>query len=155
MLKTFTCTEPEGYAPGVGKTHPAKWELKVQSSFRDARFPLVQDCRILIYTDDSEISAASRYVRGEDPNSALIQGLAVSKAHRGLGLGKYTLGLTFAAILRESWVSPMETVYVWAKAHEMNVHSQRVCGEAEMKRLPSEDDPPYQVWAIILPALAG
>lgn len=99
-----------------------------------------------------DLACAVHYERGDDPDSAFIKALAVSKAYWGQGLGGVTMRRAWAEISREPWRDPANEVYVHAWVANGNTPSQRMCERSGMTQLGTAPEG-HQRWAILLPAL--
>lgn len=85
LLPSFTCTEPVRKI-GYKKTHPAEWELDVQSVIR-SRTPPFQPPLFMVVgeTDGGAIAAAGIYSELDGPRYVELEFMAVARDWRRRG----------------------------------------------------------------------
>lgn len=147
----FVCAEPaRPVGRGRHKTHPAWYELDVQSWLRSHRGHRGET--LLIGTDDHGIAAMIAWTEVRDPSEVLLQAVAVAARHRHRG-GEHAHEAVVVAlehIEANAVRSGAGALLVEARIHPDNHPSKRLCTDAGFQ-CASAIDPHLERWILYRP----
>lgn len=143
LLNAFTCTEPErAQYRGLGSTfHPARWELEVQSVFRDMRPPLRDPDYLILGFAGDQLLAAVAYARDDEDVDWVIQAIARAQQYAGYAIGDEALGEVLRRIDAAALPGAVRTLI-----HKSNTPSQALFTRRNFVRAYDDVDPAYEVW---------
>lgn len=110
------------------RTHPAPWELDVQSWIRSTT--LSSDEAMLVGSDSHGLAAVVAWAEIDGPSSILLQALAVAVRHRGAGgeVAREAVSVAFGEIRERAERFGSSSIVVETRIDRRNRSSRRLAG---------------------------
>ena len=124
----FTCALPaKPVWDGTRRTHPARYELQVQSWLRD--HPVVRGETLLLGVDGDGIAAMAAWAWVDDPSDVLLQAVAVATRHRHRGgaHAREAIATALDHIAADAASAHVSAILVEGRIHQENQPSKALC----------------------------
>jgi hypothetical protein len=155
-LQSFQCTEPSRKTR-IGhrwqQSHPAEWELFVQSHLRAARPPLAEPLRMFVGHDEQGLAAV---IIGEDrAGPALVEAnfgaVAMRVRHKGGAYADEMMGVFIADAMGRAASVGLPRFSVTGMVHERNLPSRHMLTRAGFGFVrTAKNQPDYQIWMTLI-----
>ena len=149
--QNFTCAMPaKPMWDGVRRTHPAEYELEVQSWLRD--HAVARDETLLLGIDEDGIAAMAAWTSVDDPSDVLLQAVAVATRHRHRDGSHAREAITTALdhIAADAARAHVSAVLVEGRIHQENHPSKALCAAHGFLH-DGEVSPELERWVLYRP----
>ena len=146
LRRAFVCTDPQKKSwNGYRLTHPAEWELDVQTWVRSRAIGSGQF--MLLGMDNEGIGAVSAWVEIDSPADVLLQVVAVAMRYRRQGgaCAKETLATALSHMEAQARSSGARDILIQARIDYRNTPSKRMSAAAGFEYDSRQEE--LEIWS--------